>query len=176
MEKHHGAIAYNFDGKSTVEEIRATFDRSVDRFSSLETGQQAAMDSRLIMERIAAVAARTTPHAKHILDIGCGAGNYTLALLKQLPDLACTLLDLSAPMLERAKARVQAVTPGTVTTLQGDIREVTLGDAVFDVVLTGSALHHLRQDDEWEQVFTKQYFGQFLAFETPYFQGILQRI
>jgi tRNA (cmo5U34)-methyltransferase len=30
-----------------------------------------------------------------------------------------------------------------------------LGDAVFDVVLTGSALHHLRRDCEWEQVFTK---------------------
>jgi len=163
MEQHYGAITYNFDQKSTVEDIRATFDRSVDRFSNMETGQQAAMDSRLIMDHIAAVAARTTPHAKHILDIGCGAGNYTLALLRHfqmpqhLPELACTLLDLSAPMLERAKMRVEAVTPGTVTPIQGDIREIELGEARFDVVLAGSALHHLRQDHEWEQVFAKVY-------------------
>lgn len=155
QENHYGAIAYQFDQKSTVAEIRATFDRSVDRFSNLETGQQSAIDSRLIMKRMTAAAAGTTPHAAHVLDIGCGAGNYTLSLLRHLPGLACTLLDLSAPMLERAKTRVQAVTSGTVTTLQGDIRDVEPGEARFDVVLTGSALHHLREDCEWEQVFTK---------------------
>lgn len=77
MEQQHGAITYNFDQKSAVEDIRATFDQQVDRFSNLETGQQAAMDSRLIMGRIAAITARTMPHASHVLDIGCGAGNYT---------------------------------------------------------------------------------------------------
>ena len=33
------------DEKSTVEEIRKRFDADVERFSKLETGQQAAMDA-----------------------------------------------------------------------------------------------------------------------------------
>ena len=48
--------------KSTVDEIRQRFDADVERFSNLETGQSATMDSPLAMELIAQVAAATTPH------------------------------------------------------------------------------------------------------------------
>jgi tRNA (cmo5U34)-methyltransferase len=144
---------YDFTQKSTVAQIRATFDRAVERFSSLQVGQQSAMDSVLILEMLTAAAARTTPHARHVLDIGCGAGNYTLKLLEQLPHLDCTLLDLSRPMLDRAKTRVGEQTNGHVVTMQGDIRAVELPEEHFDIVLTGLALHHLRHDLEWEQVF-----------------------
>jgi SAM-dependent methyltransferase len=51
-------------------------------------------------------AAATTPHARHVLDVGCGAGNYTLKLLERLPGLDATLIDLSQPMLDRARERV----------------------------------------------------------------------
>ena len=40
--------------------------------------------------------------ARQVLDVGCGAGNYTLKLLERLPNLDVTLIDLSLPMLERA--------------------------------------------------------------------------
>jgi tRNA (cmo5U34)-methyltransferase len=36
--------------KSTVDEIRQRFDADVERFSKLETGQQAAMDAPLILD------------------------------------------------------------------------------------------------------------------------------
>ena len=146
---------YDFNTKSTIDQIRTTFDQAVERFSDLEAGQQSAMDSVLIMELIASAAAHTTPQATRVLDIGCGAGNYTLKLLEYLPDLDCFLLDLSCPMLDRAKFRVSEKTSGQIVTLQGDIREVKLSEEQFDIVITGSAFHHLRQDHEWETVFTK---------------------
>lgn len=139
--------------KSTVEEIRRRFDADVERFSNLETGQSATIDAPLAMELVAQAAAASTPHARRLLDIGCGAGNYAIKLLQQLPNLDVTLIDLSLPMLERAKARVSAATSGAVETLQSDIRNVPLSAESFDVVLAAAVLHHLRTDDEWRVVF-----------------------
>ena len=92
------------ENKSTVEEIRQRFDADVDRFSNLETGQSATVDAPLAMSLIAEVAAAVTPKATSVLDVGCGAGNYTLKLLERLPNLNVTLIDLSRPMLDRAVA------------------------------------------------------------------------
>lgn len=143
--------------KSTVDEIRRRFDADVERFSNLETGQSATVDAPLAMELVAKAAAATTPHARHVLDVGCGAGNYTLKLLERLPNLDATLIDLSQPMLERAASRVGPATVGRVTTVQGDIRDVELGDGQFDIVLAAAVLHHLRTDEEWRQVFAAFY-------------------
>src|SRR5437773_3335129 len=114
--------------KSTVEEIRRRFDADVERFSNLETGQSATVDAPLAMSLVARAAVATTPHARHVLDVGCGAGNYTLKLLEQLPNLDVTLIDLSQPMLDRATERVGRATTGSVRALQGDIREIELPD------------------------------------------------
>jgi len=139
--------------KSTVDEIRARFDLDVERFSNLETGQTATIDAALCLELIAKAAAAVTPHATHVLDIGCGAGNFTLRLHQELPFSHVTLLDLSQPMLIRAAARATAagLTP---TTLQSDVREAHFPPQSFDIVVAGAVLHHLRTDAEWELTFT----------------------
>jgi tRNA (cmo5U34)-methyltransferase len=141
--------------KSTVEEIRRRFDADVERFSNLETGQSATIDSPLAMELVAQAAAAVTPHAKHVLDVGCGAGNYTLRLLQELPDLDVTMVDLSMPMLGRARQRVSTATSGEIITLQGDIRELEWEKSTFDVIVAASVLHHLRGAEEWRAVFAK---------------------
>src|SRR3954462_2650312 len=98
--------------KSTVAEIRRRFDADVERFSNLETGQTATVDAPLAMSLVTEVAAATTPSAASLLDVGCGAGNYSLKLLERLPNLNVTLVDLSRPMLDRATQRVQPKTTG----------------------------------------------------------------
>jgi tRNA (cmo5U34)-methyltransferase len=140
--------------KSTVDEIRARFDADVERFSNLETGQSATVDAPLAMELVAAAAAATTPKAQRMLDVGCGAGNYTLKLLQHLPNLDVTLIDLSQPMLGRAQERVGAATRGIVRTRQGDVRDLDLGEQKFDIILAAAVLHHLRTDAEWRSVFS----------------------
>lgn len=137
--------------KSTPEQIRARFDRDVDRFSNLETGQTATVDAALALDLIANAAARTTPWAETSLDLGCGAGNFTLKLLEKLPTLTCTLVDLSLPMLERAQSRISTPT----TLIQGDLRTVELAPNSQDVILAAAVLHHLRTPEEWRAVAAK---------------------
>src|SRR5436305_13688585 len=143
--------------KSTVDEIRQRFDADVERFSDLDTGQSATVDAPLAMALIAQAAAATAPHARHVLDVGCGAGNYTLRLLEWLPNLDATLIDLSQPMLDRAGERVSRATASRITTVQADIREARLPDGEFDIVLAAALHHHLRADQEWRDVFTALY-------------------
>jgi tRNA (cmo5U34)-methyltransferase len=143
--------------KSTVDQIRRRFDADVERFSVLETGQSSTVDAALVMELIVQAAAVTTPAAMHVLDIGCGAGNYTLKLLQLLPELNVTLVDLSRPMLDRALQRISEATTANVTTIQADIRKLRLGEARFDIILAAAVFHHLRTDAEWHDVFARCY-------------------
>ncbi len=143
------------DKKSTVEEIRQRFDHETDRYTNLETGQVAVMDSPLALSLVAEAAAVTTPHAKNVLDVGCGGGNYTLKLLQRMPHLNVTLTDLSQVMLDHAVQRVRPQTSGSVEALQSDMRHLDLGNRSFDIVLASAVLHHLRTDSEWESVFQK---------------------
>jgi tRNA (cmo5U34)-methyltransferase len=142
-------------GKSTVDEIRERFDTGVERFSNLETGQSATIDAALAMDLIARSAARATPGARDLLDIGCGAGNYSLKALEYLPNLSITLNDLSLPMLIRAGERLAISRCASVARVQADIREWEPGEERFDIVLAAAVLHHLRSPAEWERVFQK---------------------
>jgi tRNA (cmo5U34)-methyltransferase len=143
--------------KSTTAEIRERFDNEVERFANLETGQVATMDAQISLELLTAAAKAIQPNATTVLDLGCGAGNYTLKMLSKVPNLDCTLVDLSPNMLERAKERVSDATTRKVTTIEGDIRDIELQKNHFDIILAGAVLHHLREDADWEFVFKKLY-------------------
>ncbi len=139
--------------KSTVEQIRARFDADVERFSKLETGQQAAMDAPLILDIVARAAACHIRPQGTLLDIGCGAGNFALRVLNEVSPLDCTLVDLSQPMLDRARERVSVATSGRVETIQSDMRDLSFAPASFDLILAGQVLHHLREETQWEAMF-----------------------
>lgn len=147
----------DYSGKANNEEIRTRFDNDVERFSNLETGQQTTIDAPLTMELCTEAAKYVNPNAKELLDIGCGAGNYTLKMLSKIPDLYCTLNDLSLPMLEKAKERAAAQTKGNVVTIQDDMRNLDLPENHFDIVLAAATFHHLRDDADWELVLSKIY-------------------
>ncbi|WP_316776490.1 class I SAM-dependent methyltransferase [Pedobacter antarcticus] len=141
--------------KATNAEIRARFDQDVERFSNLETGQLTTIDATITMELCTEAASYINPNATALLDIGCGAGNYTLKMLSKLPNLNCTLNDLSKPMLDKAFERVSDVTAGDVNVIHDDMRNLELGENTFDIVLAAATLHHLRDDADWEMVFRK---------------------
>jgi len=147
----------DYSNKATNEEIRARFDKDTERFSNLETGQQTTIDAPLTMELCTEAAKYANPHATELLDIGCGAGNYTLKMLSKVPNLNCVLNDLSMPMLQKAKERVLPQTKGKVTLIQDDMRNLNLLNNHFDIVLAAATLHHLRDDDDWELMFNKIY-------------------
>ncbi len=140
--------------KSTPDEIRERFDADVERFSNLDTGQSATMDAPLAMALITEAAVRSTREIHRVLDIGCGAGNNTIKLRQAYgQDFDVDLMDLSRPMLDRAKQRVAAVNRGSVQIFQQDIRVASLAASHYDVILAAAVLHHLRDVSEWKSVF-----------------------
>lgn len=143
--------------KSSLAEIRNRFDNDVERFSNLETGQSATIDAPLAMELITRAAVSASPNIRRVLDIGCGAGNNTLKLLEQTSPFDCDLVDLSLPMLARARERIAAVNSGNIQTIQGDFRAAHLPDEGYDVIIAAAVLHHLRDDQDWEEAFRKLY-------------------
>ncbi len=145
--------------KSSPEAIRRNFDQQVERFSNIETGQTTAIDSPLCMELVARSAALLNPDAKNIMDLGCGGGNYAVKVASLLPDVNCTLVDISTNMLDRAAERVRQSISGEVKALHGDYRELDLSENQYDVITAGTTLHHLRSDEEWELVFSKVYMA-----------------
>jgi tRNA (cmo5U34)-methyltransferase len=146
----------DLSSKSTTDEITARFNTDVERFSNLETGQSATIDAPLSMRLISEAAVRLTPKIERVLDIGCGAGNNTLQLRQVYgQSFASDLLDLSAPMLERAKQRVSDAGLDTVTAWHADLRDADLPKETYDVVIAAAVLHHLRDDEDWRAAFEK---------------------
>lgn len=142
--------------KATLQEIETRFDNDVERFSNLETGQATTLDAVWNMELITDAIVSLYPNAQNILDIGCGAGNYDVKLLQKLesnPNVS--LLDLSQPMLNRAKERVGKLTNAEIHLIKGDFRTAALEEDKFDVIIATSVLHHLRDDKDWENAFGK---------------------
>ncbi|MBB5351589.1 tRNA (cmo5U34)-methyltransferase [Haloferula luteola] len=139
--------------KSSLDEIRARFDADVDRFSQLETGQQATLDAPLVLDRVAHTASTHLRSGDRLLDLGCGAGNFTLRVMQECGTMDCTLVDLSTPMLERARKRVADAGATAIHTLASDLRDLELPENSFDAILAGAVLHHLREDDDWSHVF-----------------------
>lgn len=169
--------------KSTVEEIRRRFDHDVERFSRLETGQQATIDAPLILELVAQAASTHLRPGDTVLDLGCGAGNFTLRVMEETGRLACHLVDLSRPMLERAQERIQKAGAESISVYQSDLRELNFSDASFDCILAGAVLHHLREDADWVAVFSRLhrwlksggrlYVADLVVFDNPAMQRLM---
>jgi len=70
---------------------------------------------------------------KRVLDVGCGSGRYAVGLARR--GAAVTGVDFSGPMIELAvRAAQESGVTGRCRFLQGDIRQLVLGEA-FDVTL-----------------------------------------
>lgn len=144
--------------KSSIEEIEQRFDADVERFSNLESSQANTIDAVLNMELITDGIQRLYPNLENLLDIGCGAGNYAVkTIMKTHNQVNVDLVDLSQPMLDRAKQRVEEVSNGRVQVFKGDFRTVSLEENQYDVIIATAVLHHLRKDADWEKSLKKIY-------------------
>lgn len=87
---------------------------------------------------------------ERVLDLGCGDGVLSAAVLAAHPGAAATLVDFSLPMLTAARGRF-ATRPDAVEFFEADLADpgwltaLPVGDAVasFDLVVSGFAIHHL---------------------------------
>ena len=178
-----GLSHQSLQAKSTLEEIRQRFDHELERFSQLEKGQQATVDAPLVLELVAEAAATHLRAGDAILDLGCGAGNFTLRVLQKVNPLVCHLVDLSGPMLERARQRIGSTGTATVHTHHTDLRKLDLPANSVSGILAGASLHHLREEGDWADVFAKLHFwlkpggrlyvADLVTFDTPEIQHLM---
>jgi ubiquinone/menaquinone biosynthesis C-methylase UbiE len=87
-----------------------------------------------------------------VVDVGCGTGNLSLAVLAAQPAARVTGLDPDADALRRAarKARRRGV---ALTLVQGYADRIPAQDASLDHVVSSLALHHL--DDDGRSAFAR---------------------
>lgn len=95
------------------------------------------------VEIIAGCLAQGAPLAEqHLLDAGCGTGNYAQALLAHVGRVSA--VDLNARMLARARAKCGAT--GRIDFHQAAIDALPFADATFDGAMVNQVLHHLDLD------------------------------
>ncbi|MGH2561918.1 MAG: class I SAM-dependent methyltransferase [Thermomicrobiales bacterium] len=93
------------------------------------------------------VAARDKP-VRRFLDVGSGAGAVAAAVLSRFPDARAVLVDFSEAMLEGARAQFGSDQHRLILADVGQeawIADVT-SEAPFDAVVSGYAIHHLRDE------------------------------
>ena len=77
---------------------------------------------------------------EHVLDVGCGTGNLTRALLKRLsPRGRVTAVDLSSEMLKTAR---QKISDARVTWHHGDVATLPVADGAIDRIICFSVWPH----------------------------------
>ncbi|MBI4745958.1 MAG: class I SAM-dependent methyltransferase [Deltaproteobacteria bacterium] len=96
-----------------------------------------------------------------VLDLGCGTGGTSVALLKEFPLARVTGIDSSSDMLDAAAAKVKHTT-WRIDFVCQDIRVVSgqwpvvRDEGEFDVIISAFSLHYLTEDEK-KALFSKCY-------------------
>src|SRR5260221_3090547 len=82
--------------------------------------------------------------AAHVLELGCGAGAFTRALLDALPDATIVATDIDERLLAAARQRLAAeVRAGRVTFARADARDLPFPARSFGLFACPFLLRHL---------------------------------
>ena len=83
-----------------------------------------------------------------VVDLACGPANQLAMVARLNPDVNFIGVDLSAPMLERARDLIERQGLRNVTLMPGNISTLSqFSDASIDAVMSTMALHHLPDQD-----------------------------
>jgi ubiquinone/menaquinone biosynthesis C-methylase UbiE len=77
---------------------------------------------------------------KRLLDLGCGPGTYSLAIVERHPHVHATLLDLPEPIAQARRLAAKRPAAGQVEFVAADARAYTPSE-LFDTILISNTLH-----------------------------------
>jgi ubiquinone/menaquinone biosynthesis C-methylase UbiE/biotin operon repressor len=118
-------------------ESRAYFDRVAAAF-----GEQ-ILPGRT-WEGLARALLQLAPRGRYV-DLGVGDGLLTLMLSEVATQV--TAVDISARMLDQLRQRASQQGVTNLETVEGDIQDLPLPDATFDVAVMSQALHHAQEPE-----------------------------
>ncbi|WP_135451683.1 class I SAM-dependent methyltransferase [Mycobacterium sp. DL99] len=109
------------------------------------------LDAELLAEHTASITAllpvNVCPH--QILDLGCGTGAGTFALLARFPEAHVTAVDSAVSHLRRVRERAcEAGVADRVSTVQADLNATWPNLGEPDLVWASAALHHMADPDD----------------------------
>lgn len=85
--------------------------------------------------------------SKRVLELGCGTGNLSLALVERFPNSTLTLVDASEEMIALTRERVEArfrEPAASVSYLVARFEDLEFPAGSFDLVTSSISLHHVR--------------------------------
>lgn len=101
--------------------------------------QEAGVDEELR----AALALHRPPDDVRVLELGCGTGVYTRALLAALPEATVVGIDRDTRLLREARANLAAeIAAGRVSLLEGDVARLPFDPRSFGLVTCRCVLMH----------------------------------
>lgn len=120
MARNHGGYPVGF----------STF---YDRAIAAGTTRSSATSRELLSESLGAGA--------RVLDVGCGGGQFLLALARRRPDLSLNGLDASRDLVRRARARA-AESQAAIRFIEGTALDLPFPTGHFDAVVSFFAIKH----------------------------------
>jgi SAM-dependent methyltransferase len=105
------------------------------------------LDAEVLASHIASITRwlPLTAAPRHIVDLGCGTGAGTFALLDRFPEAHVTAVDHSAPHLQRLREKACAAgLDGRVRTVQADLDAAVWPElGTPDLVWASASMHHM---------------------------------
>ncbi|MFJ6659007.1 class I SAM-dependent methyltransferase [Streptomyces sp. NPDC091377] len=122
-----------------------------DKHSTDDQADLLDLDAEVLAEHLASLTAwlPLEPAPRRIVDLGCGTGTGTFALLDRFPDAHVTAVDASAGHLRHLRERARARgAQERVRTVQADLDEPVWPDlGAPDLVWASASMHHLAHPD-----------------------------
>ena len=124
----------------------------------------------------------------NFLDLGCGSGILSAAILDRFPDAVGTLVDFSEPMLNAAQDHLSGYNKH-LRLYKADLASASWLDLVrdrapFDVIVSGYAIHHLtdnRKRELYEEIHGHLTVGgifinvEHVSSSTPWVESLFER-
>jgi ubiquinone/menaquinone biosynthesis C-methylase UbiE len=110
-----------------------------DEARSVEFAHVLGASTRRWYDRQASIIEGHAPGVNRILDLGSGPGHLLAQLSRRYPSASIVGVDISAPMVRLAGARVRG---SAVMLLQASFYKLPFGDESFDLVTGTGILHH----------------------------------